>query len=559
MKNTNLLLTGAGLLAIQSAFGGQPTEKKQETNDHPNIVWLSCEDISPRIGCYGDEVAQTPNIDKLATEGIKYTNVFTSAPVCAPCRSGIITGMHQTSIGTHHMRTGHHGKEGLCTPYQAVPPHYVKTFTEYLRNEGYYCTNNSKTDYQFGVPFTAWDECSKTAHYKNRPDKDQPFFAIFNYTMTHESKNWPDPKKTDPSTVKVPPYYPDTETIRKDIARTYDNIAMLDSVIGVMLKELIDLGLADNTIVFYWSDHGDGLQRGKRWLYDSGTRVPLIIRWPGQIDPGQVSDRLISSIDFGPTVLSLANVPVPAHMQGIPFLGNQEKAPRNYYHGARDRFDDSYDMIRSVRDGKYLYIRNYYPQLPYIVWVPYRNRMPGMQDMLRLHAEGKLTGPQKIWFQDSRPPEEFYDCQADPHNINNLIDDPKHAGKIRELSEELDRWRIAAKDMGDMSEDQMLEMFWPGGKQPVTNPPYFVVNAPGDICKSAERVGGVYTAPTRLKLTCNTHGASIGYTFDKGKNAHWKLYTEPIQLPEGETFVRAKSIRYGYKESEEITGIFKIK
>ena len=459
--------------------------------DRPNILWISCEDINPRLGCYGDPVARTPHLDQLATEGMRFTRTFTSAPVCAPCRSGIITGMYQTSIGTHHMRTTHKAP-GLPTPYHAVPPAYVKTFTEYLRATGYYCTNCVKTDYQFGLPVTAWDECSKTAHWRNRTNKDQPFFAIFNFTSTHESKNWPDPEVTDPASVSVPPYYPDTLAVRKDIARLYDNIEIMDRQAGDILKQLNEDGLADNTIVFFWSDHGDGLPRKKRWIYDSGTHIPMIIRWPGRIKPGRVNEQLISSIDFGPTVLSLANVPIPMHMQGQAFLGDQKKEPRTYVFSARDRFDASYDMVRSVRDRKYRYIRNYYPEKPYVLWIPYRNRGPAMQEILRLEAEGKLEGAQKLWLQNSRPPEELYDCEIDPHNVKNLATDPKYRPVMERLGNALDEWRRDTKDMGDIPEEQMVESMWPGHIQPETKKPLFIPNVPSNRDFKPTESGGTF-------------------------------------------------------------------
>jgi arylsulfatase A-like enzyme len=523
----------------------------------PNILWISCEDISPRLGCYGDIVAQTPNIDRLAGQGIKYTNVFTSAPVCAPCRSGIITGMYQTSIGTHHMRTSHRA-DGLPTPYEAVPPPYVKTFTEYLRAAGYYCTNNAKTDYQFASPITAWDECSNTAHYKNRPDRKMPFFAVFNIVITHESNNWNEPESTDPSLVQVPPYYPDNEIVRKNIARLYDNIAKLDIIVGDILKELEDEGLAENTVVFFWSDHGDGLPRAKRWLYDSGTRIPLIIRWPGYIEKGVSDSRLISSIDFGPAVLSVAGVPVPKHMQGRAFLGAQAKPPRNYVFAARDRIDESYDMVRSVRDARYRYIRNYYPLEPYVLWVPYRNRMPVMQELARLYAEDKLEGAQEIWFSDKRPPEELYDCEKDPHQINNLADDPACQDVLKRMSARLDKWMVNIKDMGHIPESRMINDMWPGGVQPVTAEPAFIVYNKDPVNLTVKSGGGTYSYPVKIAVYCATQGASIAFSADTAENVPWKLYTGPIKLNKGITVLKAKAIRYGYKESNEVTARFEI-
>jgi N-sulfoglucosamine sulfohydrolase len=541
------LTAGSGLVlsGISCRQVSKPEMKESQLPRHPNILWISCEDISPHLGCYGDSLVRTPNLDRLASEGIRYTNVFTSAPVCAPCRSGIITGMYQTTIGTQHMRTSHKA-ENLPTPYEAVPPHYVKTFTEYLRAAGYYCTNNFKTDYQFGLPMTAWDECSTTAHYKNRPSKDMPFFAVFNIEVTHESRNWdsPAPLTTDPSLVKVPPYYPDNETVRRNIARLYDNIAKLDSIVGKILKELEEEGLAENTVVFFWSDHGDGLPRAKRWLYDAGTRIPLIIRWPGYINEGEVSGRLISSVDLGPTVLSVAGINVPEHMQGKPFMGSQVLAPRNYVFSARDRIDESYDMVRSVRDNRYRYIRNYYPLKPYVLWVPYRDRMPIMQEMLRLHAEGKLEGPQKLWFADTRPPEELYDCETDPWQINNLAFDPAYKDILKRMSTRLDKWISKTKDMGSIAETEMVNNMWPGGEQPVTAEPVFLIYS--------------NEYPGMVSLHCATQGASIAYTTDTSENASWKLYTGPVRLGSGKTKLRARAIRYGYKESKEASSVFTI-
>ncbi len=547
---TSLLAAGSGVLAFSC---GQKQKKgllQTMAGKQPNILWISCEDISPRLGCYGDKVARTPVLDKLAAGGMRFDRFFTSAPVCAPNRSAIITGMYQTSIGTMHMRTTHRDS-GLPTPYSACPPHYVKTFTEYLRAAGYYCTNNVKTDYQFATPITAWDECSRQAHWRNRPDKNQPFFSVINFTTTHESKNWPDPETTDPASVPVEPYYPDTPIVRNKIARLYDNIAKLDTQVGEVLKQLDEDGLAENTIVFFWSDHGDGLPRKKRWIYDSGTHVPMILRWPRGIQPGSVNSDLISSIDLGPTVLSLAGVEIPQHMQGRAFLGAQKAPAREYVFSARDRFDNSYDMVRSVRDKKYRYIRNFYPEKPYIIWVPYRNRSGIMKEILRLQAEGKLEGAQKLWVADSRPAEELYDCVSDPHNINNLAGDPKYQAVLERMRGMLDDWRLKSGDMGDISEADMVNSWYPGGIQPDTHPVTFIPNAPSN--RAAKTVEGsvVLQAPAMLKLRCPTQGASIAYTLETGEKPRWLLYTGPLALKTGETVIRARAIRYGYKESQE--------
>lgn len=571
MKRINYLILFFALAFFVSCQSELENKTKSEsfvkyestTSERPNILWISCEDISAHIGCYGDPVANTPNIDKLASEGAKYTKMFTVAPVCAPNRSAIITGMYQTSIGTQHMRTSHRGKvEGLPTPYSSVPQHYVKAFTEYLRAAGYYCTNNSKTDYQFAgfsdVPVTIWDEQGTEAHFKNRPNKEQPFFSIFNYTLTHESKTWQEPKFTDPSKVEVPPYYPDTEPVRRSLARLYDQIAKLDTIVGNHLKEIEELGIADNTVVFFWSDHGDGLPRAKRWLYDSGLHVPFIVKWPGVIEPGTVIDDMRSSIDWGPTVLSMAGVAKPYHMQGKPFLGKYGQAPDDYVFAARDRFDESYDMVRSVRDKKWRYVRNYYTNSPYVLWVPFRNNSPIMKELLRLHAEDNLNDVQKIWFQNTRPPEELYDCDADPHQINNLAEDPAYHDELERLRNRLDLWRAETKDLGDISEYQMKEFNWPGGEQPVTSIPHFSPNTEGNRNANVMNQGGTLGYPATMTLFCPTQGASIAYTLDDSEDPHWLLYTGPIRLEKGETTIRAKAIRYGFKHSEEVKATFTV-
>lgn len=552
-----ILSLGVASLISINAFG-------QQTQKRPNILWISTEDMSPHLGCYGDKVAKTPNIDKLATQGIRFTNMFTTAAISAPVRAGIITGMYQTSIGCMHMRTVSYRRSAENPiAFTAVPPHYVKAFTEYMRVAGYFCTNNSKTDYQFAkdpVPASIWDECGKDAHYRNRQDKNQPFFAVFNWVGTHESQNWNISKvKTDPSKVNVPPYYPDNQIIRKNIAKMYDNIATLDSVVGSLISELEKEGELDNTIIFFWGDHGDGLPRSKRWLYDSGLNIPLIIKYPGKQKAGTVDSRLLSSIDFGPTVLSLAGVPVPAHMQGIPFLGDQQGEPREAVYAARDRVDESYDMIRSVRTDRYLYIRNFYPDEPFPIWVPYLSKMPIYKEMLRLDAEGKLTGPQKSWFSYTRPPEELYDVKTDPFQIKNIANDPSYKEVITIMRKRQKEWTLETGDMGHQNEPEMIFRMWPGGIQPVTDVPYFIVNAPEDPASKNLRTGGEYSSPMTLGFYCPTHGSSIVYTFEEKKNPHWLLYSGPLHLKPGTYNIRLKAVRYGYKDSGELKGEFIIK
>ncbi|MCY4402297.1 MAG: sulfatase-like hydrolase/transferase [Candidatus Poribacteria bacterium] len=525
------------------------------TSDRPNILWISLEDTTPRFGCYGDAIARTPNIDQLAASGCRFPNAFSTAGVCAPSRAAIITGMYQTSIGTHHMRTGLRNRNTPqnLIPYSAVPPPYVKTFTEYLRGAGYYCTNNSKTDYQFTPPITAWDDNSNNGHWRNR-EEGQPFFSVFNPTVTHESGMWDQgdrPLTTNPDDVQLPPYLPDTPKARQSLARHYDNLTTADARVGELLDQLEEDGLAENTIVFLWSDHGEGLPRGKRWLYDAGIRIPLIIRWYGELKPGSKSDQLVSLIDLGPTVLSLCDVQTPQHLQGQPFLGIHT-VKRDYIFASRDRIGASYDTVRAVRNKRYKYIRNYYPEKTYLPWSPYRNRHSVMQEMWRLYPEGKLEGDQLTMFR-SRPAEELYDVENDEHELNNLAEDIAYINVLEELRGTLTKWQSEFGDMGDISEEQMVASWYPGGIQPQTASPIFIPINASNPGREPANENGEWEAPLLLQLHCSTQGASIAYTMEQGEDVHWKLYTEPLRIPKGKTTVRTKAIRIGYKESDENT------
>jgi len=526
----------------------------------PNILWISFEDTNPFYGCYGDPVARTPNVDRLAAGGCRWPNAFSTAGVCAPARSAVITGMYPISIGTHHMRTRHTNPTApeLPTPYSAVVPHYVRCFSEYLRAAGYYCTNNVKTDYQFDPPLTAWDELGSEAHWRNRPDPDQPFFAVFNPTQTHESGMWPEtcPEVAfDPEAMALPPYFPDTPKVREAMARMYTNIERVDAYMGELLDQLEEDGLAENTVVFHWSDHGP-LPRGKRWPYDSGIHIPMIVRWRGHLRPGSASDELVSTIDLGPTVLSIAGIEIPWHVQGQAFLGAQAALPREYVYAARDRYDESYDMIRAARDKRYKYIRNCRPDLPYLLWIPYRNRHPIVEEMWRLYVAGELEGPQLLMFQTERPVEELYDTRTDPHEIHNLAADPAYLPELERLRDALDAWIDEVGDMGRIPESEMVARWYPGGVQPRTAPVVFVPICEGNPGQSAAPEGGAFRAPLMVQLYCATQGASMAYTLEGGEGARWRLYTAPLRLPPGETTIRARAIRIGYGESEERVAVF---
>jgi len=491
----------------------------------PNILWISCEDTSCDLGCYGDPYADTPNLDRLAREGCRYTSVFAPYPVCAPTRSSIITAMYPGTIGTMHMRTGDKG-------YEAVPPPYVKCFTEYLRANGYYCTNRSKTDYQFSAPFTAWDP---GRDWRSRP-ANMPFFCVINLNATHESQNWPKQNERlvhDPRRAPVPPYYPDTPLVRQNIARCYDNITRMDRQVGEILQMLAEDGLADQTAVFFWSDHGRGLPRCKRWCYDSGIHVPLIVRWPGRIQSNTVCDDLVSLCDLGPTVLSLTRIDVPAHMQGRPFLGPLKAAARSFIIAGRERMDlGSDDYVRAIRDKRYKYIRNFMPEKPYSQPIPYEDRMPIMQEWRRLYEEGALQGTQELYFRPAKPAEEFYDTLKDPHEVDNLIGVAEQQERIASMRTDLQEWMKQSGDLGGTPEGELIERMWPGRKQPVTAAPSIDVE-PGEKGLSAV-------------LPCATEGASIGYRLSNG--GPWLLYSKPIQLRNRDV-LQCKAIRLGYKES----------
>ncbi len=442
------------------------------SGDRPNVLWITCEDISPNLGCYGDAYAVTPNLDRLATQSVRYDNAFAPIGVCAPARSCLITGMYPPSIGTQHMR---------C---QGTLPEHVRCFTEYLRQAGYYCSNNVKTDYNFKHPRSAWDECSRKAHWRKRK-KGQPFFSVFNFTSCHESQirlsedkyrkrtaDFTRAEFHDPAKAPVPPYHPDTPEVRRDWARYHDMITFMDKQVGGILRQLERDGLADDTIVFFYSDHGAGMPRSKRWLYDSSLRVPLLIRLPAKFrhlapgKPGTSTDRLVSFVDFGPTALSLAGVTIPSHMQGKAFLGERAARPREYVYGYRDRMDERYDMLRCVRDKRYKYIRNYMPHLPWFhhQHIAYMYQMPTMRVWQRLADEGKLTGPPARFMQMTKPPEELYDTQADPWEVDNLAGDPKHRDALKRMRRAHLAWMKDIHDLGLLPEADLRTRF--GHKPP---------------------------------------------------------------------------------------------
>ncbi|NKB69662.1 MAG: sulfatase-like hydrolase/transferase [Candidatus Latescibacteria bacterium] len=529
-----------------------------------NILWVSFEDCYPYFACYGDPIARTPHLDRLAAQGGLWSKAFSTAPVCSPARSGVITGMYPTSIGTHHHRTGSGDQyETLAYSYEAVLPHYVKCFSEYLRAAGYYCSNNAKTDYQFAPPITAWDDCSGNGHWRHRPDPEQPFFAVFNLQKTHESQMWEPEEEDEQFTfdldqIPVPPYFPDTPKVRRSLARMYQNIETCDTRLGEILQQLEDDGLADHTAVFVWTDHGP-MPRGKRWPHDSGIRSPLIIRWPDGLEAGTISEQLVSTIDLAPTVLSLCNVEIPYHMQGRAFLGPKAAPPRDYIFAARDRYDEMYDTVRAARDSRFKYLRHYHPEQPYLLYNRYRNKHPIMQEMWRLHAAGELTGPQQQMLQGKRPAEELFDTQADPHEVHNLAEDPAYAADLDRLRQAMDDWQRDVGDLGLVPEDIMYRQMYPDGVQPTTQEPLFIVLGGDNYGEEESPQGGTFTGPVLLQMQSSTQGASLAYTLDTGDEPHWLLYHQPVSLPPGTHQVRAQAIRIGYSPSSEVSANFEVR
>jgi N-sulfoglucosamine sulfohydrolase len=528
MEQTSPPPTGGG-----TGWGVDEQSPPPAAHKRPNILCIVCEDITPRLGSYGDTDALTPVLDRLARQGVRFTRMFDVSGVCAPSRAALITGMYPTAIGADNMRTSSADRVGL-PKYEAVPPPDVRPYTEYLRAAGYYTTNNAKNDYQFKAPITAWDENGRTAHWKHRPE-GMPFFAIFNLGTTHESQIWDranDPVIVPPERVEVPPYLPDTPIGRRDVARVYSNIAVMDREVGELLAELEEAGLADETIVIFYGDNGGPLPREKRLILDSGMHVPFLMRFPGGAHAGTVNDALVSFVDIPATILSLAGVEVPGYMQGHPFWGAQKAPPREYVYAARDRLDEHYDASRAVRDQRFKYVRHFRPEGPAYLDLAYRRQIGAMQELLRMREEGTLDPVQALWFRDPQPREELFDTLSDPYEVHDLARDPAYAGHLQRLRSALEEWIERVGDDPLRTERELLESMWPGLVQPKTAAP--AVSWTGD----------------RVEIACPTEGSAIAYQVDgRGFGPdHWLLYTGPFEARSGST-VSATAIRVGYAQS----------
>lgn len=460
MKFTDRLFTAFGLMAATGMAQGAPAAR-------PNILWLVSEDMGPVLGCYGQKNVSTPNLDRLAGEGVRYTHFYTTAPVCSAARSAFMTGMYATTIGAHQHRTAAADKKPL--------PDGVRPLPDWMRDAGYFTANVKTFPESFGVKGTGktdWNfpyDPEKAFDSKNWADlkTNQPFFAQINFQETHRSFHAP--AHADPAKIELPPYYPDHPATRQDYAKYLDSATELDRKIGLVLAQLEKEGLASNTIVMFMGDNGEANVRGKQFCYEEGLIVPMLIRWPAvfampkHFSKGSVDDRLLEAIDVAPTLLSLVGAPIPPKMQGKPFLGDQAGAPKEYVFGARDRCDETAMRLRTVRDARYRYIRNFTPEVPFLAPNAYKKRQYPVWTLLTdLNAEGKLTPAQAFLCAPRQPEEELYDLQNDPFEIHNLAQsaNPEHQAALTRLRGVLEKWIVESDDQG-----RFPEHFVPGKKK----------------------------------------------------------------------------------------------
>lgn len=488
----NLIRTFLVLLWTASQLASQAGEQ-------PNILWITSEDNGPHLGCYGDDYATTPNLDGLAKKGMIYRNAWSNAPVCAPARTTLISGLYPPSTGSEHMRS------------QTRLPKSIKMYPQYLREAGYYCTNNNKKDYNLVEQGTVWDESSKTAHWRGRKS-GQPFFAIFNFTVSHESQLRKRPHKAvhDPAKVRVPAYHPDTPEVRQDWAQYYDKITEMDTMAGNVLQQLEADGLTDNTIVFYYGDHGSGMPRNKRWPYNSGLHVPFIVSVPEKYQHlapsdytvGGESDRLIGFIDLAPTLMSLIGKEPAAHFQGHAFMGKFQSSAPQYSYGFRGRMDERYDLVRSVRDDNFVYIRHFMPHKVYGQYIDYMFKTPTTKKWKALYEAGKLNPEQSLFWQ-RKPVEELFDLRSDRDEVNNLAKSEQHNETLKRFRKELRRFQFEIRDIGLLPEEEIHS-------RAVNSSPYEVGQDPKQFNLRAIRKAAV-AASKRGKKAIPTLRSSLAH------------------------------------------------
>lgn len=509
------------------------SQKKQSL---PNIIWLVAEDQSPDwFSMYGNSTMTLPYIEALARDGITFENAYSPVPVCAPARSSIITGMYPTTLGTHNMRTFNaYQKENqpeIGIPnYSPIAPDGVKMFTQYLREKGYYTSNGPKEDYNFKKLESAWDESSKEHNWSKRKE-GQPFFSVFNFSVCHESQIWARGKDElfiSPSKVPVPPYFPDNDTIRHDLAVNYSNLKRLDNQIGQIINGLKADGLYENSIIFFYGDHGGPFPRHKRALYETGIKVPMVIKFLENENAGSTDDRFISFIDLAPTVLSLAGIEPPKVMQGIAQFGKFEvkKKPKYTFHSS-DRFDGMYDRLRAIRSRGYKYIKSYDTTISHAMPVKYREQMPMMRELRRLYKAEKLNEEQALWLHPTKPEEELYDLENDPYELNNLVALPEMQDTLVHLRKVLNNWIIQTNDLGRIPEEELIAKWFPDGKQPQLPP--------------------LEMQETNNEVSLHSSKMDATILWRQPKDSLWNIYTKP--LPK-ETSFEAKSERIGYLDSQ---------
>ena len=530
VSSPGLLLLCAGVHLSCNQQAGEAIHPKQ-----PNIIWLVAEDQSPDfLPMYGDSTMTLPHLESLAADGLLFTNAYSPVPVCAPARSAIITGMYPSTLGTHNMRTynawADDNQPSIGIPsYSPIPPDGVKMFTEYLRKSGYYCTNNAKEDYNFKPTPVAWDESSTKAHWANR-EEGQPFFAVFNFGITHESQVWEkgrDSLWVDPEGIRVPPFFPETDSVRHDLAVNYSNLGRLDRQVGEVIRRLKEDGLYESSYIFFYSDHGGPFPRYKRALYETGIRVPLIIKFPANKGAGTHDDRLFSFIDLAPTILSLAGIAPPKVMQGKAQFGEyRDTTSRNYLFATADRFDEITDRLRAVRSGKFKYIRNYNPATSNALDISYREQMPMMRSLRKQRESGQLDSVAARWFRSPKPEEELYDLESDPRELNNLAGLTAYRDTLLRLREALDEWIVDSGDLGRYSEYDLIDHWLKDGEQPRL-PPLEVVDRQGYFL-------------IRSRIPDAT------LLWRKKEGANWEFYQRPI--PDSVSF-QAMAVRIGYLES----------
>lgn len=524
-------------LCLTIAVVGCKTDKK-EIFKQPNIIWIVAEDQSPEFfPMYGDSTIALPNLEMLAKDGVVFDNAYAPVPVCAPARSSLITGMYPTTLGTHNMRTYNgytkeNQKELEIPSYSPIAPEGVKMFTEYLRSAGYYTTNNSKEDYNFKSLESAWDVSGKNGSWTGRK-AGQPFFSVYNYGICHESGIWYQSKKekfVNRDSVPVPPIFPQNDTIiRNDIATNYSNLKRMDNQIGKLLKKLKEKGEYDNTIIFFYGDHGGPFPRYKRALYETGVRVPLIVKFLGNEKESNRSEDFISFIDYAPSVLSLAGIKPPEVMQGMARFGKYEAPKREYIFSTSDRFDGTVDRLRAVRHGKYKYIRNFNTDISNALPVKYRMQMPMMRQLKKRYEAGTLDENAAKWFDTPKPEEELYNVENDPYELTNLAGQEDFKNTLEHLRGALDKWMVETNDLGRYPEKDLIAKWLVAGKPPKLQPVMINKN------------NGKYN------LASDKSDATIIWRYKNQKN--WTIYAEPFAT---DSIILAKSVRIGFEASEII-------